>query len=303
LEEIFMVLPAYEAAITHVGERDRDRRHRFPNRVAKLIIEPGLLTTNYWRDLWRYRELLCFLTWRDVVVRYKQTVIGVAWALIRPALTMLVFVAFRRFVGIKPGGPPEPLLVFVAVLPWQLFSTALSDAAASLIGNAHLISKVYFPRLIVPSAAALAALVDFFITLALLATLMLWYGVAPGWHILLLPPFVLLAFSLSLGMGFLFAALNVQYRDFRYIVPFIVQFGLFISPIAYTTAGIPERWQTLYSLNPMAGIIDGFRWSLLGGQPPLDLQVTAASVALTAASLILGGWYFRRTERRFADVI
>jgi lipopolysaccharide transport system permease protein len=269
----------------------------------ELVIEPGLANRNYWRDLWRYRELMYFLAWRDIVVRYKQTAIGVAWALLRPALTMLVFVAFRRLVGIEPGSVPEPILVFAAVLPWQFFSTALTESSGSLVGNANLISKVYFPRLIIPWAAVVTALVDFLVTLGLLVTLMLWYGVTPGWEFLTLPLFVLLTFGLSLGIGLFLAALNVEYRDFRYIVPFIVQFGLFISPIAFTTASIPERWRTLYAINPMVGIIDGFRWSIFGGDPALDPRPLGLSVALTAASMTLGVWYFRRMERSFADVI
>ena len=269
----------------------------------RLVIEPGKASRNYWDDLWRYRELLYFLAWRDIAVRYKQTALGVAWALLRPALTMLVFVAFRRLVGIKPAGLPEPVLVFAAVLPWQFFSTALSESSGSLLGNANLISKVYFPRLIIPGAAVVTAFVDFLITLGLLAALMAWYDVAPGWQLLTLPLFALLVCGLSLGAGLLLAALNVEYRDFRYVVPFIVQFGLFISPIAYTTADIPKRWQTLSALNPMVGIIDGFRWCLLGGRPPLDLRVAGFSVVVTGVSLLLGTWYFRRMERSFADVI
>jgi len=269
----------------------------------KLILEPGVAAKYYWRDLWRYRELLYFLAWRDVVVRYKQTAIGIAWVLIRPALTMLVFVVFRRLAGLKPGALPEPVLVFAAVLPWQFFSTALSDSSGSLIGNASLISKVYFPRLIIPGAAVVTAFVDFLITLGLLAVLMTWYGVAPGWQLLALPPFVLLVSALALGLGLLLAALNVEYRDFRYVVPFIVQFGLFISPVAFTTADVPERWRLLYSLNPMVGIIDGFRWSILRGQPPLDLQAAWLCVAVSGSTLLLGAWYFRRMERSFADVI
>jgi lipopolysaccharide transport system permease protein len=269
----------------------------------KLIIEPGRAAKNYWRDLWRYRELMYFLAWRDLAVRYKQTAIGVAWALIRPALTMLVFVAFRRLVGLEPGSVPEPILVLAAVLPWQFFSAALSESSGSLIGNANLISKIYFPRLIIPCAAVVTSLVDFLITLAMLAVLMLWYGFAPGWQLVVVPLFVLLTFGLSVGLGLLLAALNVEYRDFRYIVPFIVQFGLFISPIAFTTANVPERWRTLYALNPLVGIIDGFRWSILGGSTPLDPQLLGLSVAVTASFLFLGVWYFRRMERGFADVI
>lgn len=269
----------------------------------ELVIEPGRAARNYWRDLWRYRELMYFLAWRDVVVRYKQTAIGVVWAVLRPALTMLVFVGFRRMAGMAPAGPPEPILVFAAVLPWQFFSTALTESSGSLIGNANLISKVYFPRLLVPGAAVATALVDFVITLGFLVLLMLWYGFVPGWQILALPLFVLLAFGLSLGFGLLLAALNVEYRDFRYIVPFVVQFGLFVSPIAFTTASLPERWRALYSLNPMVGVIDGFRWSILAGQTPVSASVLTSSVAITVLSLFVGVWYFRRMERSFADVI
>lgn len=269
----------------------------------KLIIEPGRTVKNYWRDLWRYRELMYFLAWRDIAVRYKQTAIGVAWALIRPALTMLVFVGFRRLVGFPPSSVPEPILVFAAVLPWQFFSTALTESAGSLIGNANLISKVYFPRLIIPCAAVVTSLVDFFITLGLLAVLMLWYGFAPSWQVAALPFFVVLVFGLSVGLGLLLAALNVEYRDFRYIVPFVVQFGLFVSPIAFSTSNVPEKWRTLYSLNPMVGIIDGFRWSILGGRSLLDPTAVEISGAITISLLLLGVWYFRRMERSFADVI
>ena len=269
----------------------------------KLIIEPGRSAKNYWRDLWKYRELMYFLAWRDIAVRYKQTIIGVVWALIRPALTMLVFVGFRRLAGFPPSGVPEPILVFSAVLPWQFFSTALSESSGSLIGNANLISKVYFPRLIIPCAAVITSLVDFLITLGLLVLLMLLYGFMPSWHIAAVPFFVLLTFGLSVGLGLLLAALNVEYRDFRYIVPFVVQFGLFVSPIAFSTSNVPEAWRTLYSLNPMVGIIDGFRWSILRGETPLDPNALGLSVAVTTSFLLLGVWYFRRMERSFADVI
>ena len=268
-----------------------------------LVIEPGRSAKNYWRDLWQYRELMYFLAWRDIAVRYKQTVIGVAWALIRPALTMLVFVSFRRMIGFPPSSIPEPILVFAAVLPWQFFSTALSESAGSLVGNANLISKVYFPRLIIPCAAVVTSLVDFLITLGLLVVLRLWYGFLPGWQVAVFPLFVLLAFGLSVGLGLFLAALNVEYRDFRYIVPFIVQFGLFISPIAFSTSDVPATWRTLYSFNPMVGIIDGFRWSILGGRTPLDPITVGMSVAVTLSLLLLGVWYFRRMERSFADVI
>jgi lipopolysaccharide transport system permease protein len=268
-----------------------------------LVIEPGMTAKNYWRDLWRYRELVYFLAWRDIAVRYKQTAIGIVWALIRPALTMLVFVEFRRLVGLRAGSVPDPILVFAAVLPWQFFSSALSETAASLIGNANLITRVYFPRLMIPFAAVATSLTDFAITLGLLAILMVCYGFAPGWQIVVLPVFVLLALGLSLGFGLLLAALNVEYRDFRYVVPFIVQFGLFVSPIAFSTADVPANWRMLYALNPLVGIIDGFRWSLLAGHYPLALDTVWISLAVTAAAMALGVWYFRKMEASFADVI
>jgi lipopolysaccharide transport system permease protein len=268
-----------------------------------LIIEPGLASANYWRDLWRYRELMYFLAWRDLAVRYKQTAIGVAWAVLRPALTMLVFVAFRRLVGARGGSAPDAVLVLAAVLPWQFISSAVTESSASLLGNSNLIAKVYFPRLMVPAASIVTAFVDFLITLVLLAVLMTWYRVIPGPQLIALPAFVLLAMLLSLGLGVYLAALNVKYRDFRYVVPFAVQVGLFVSPIAFTTAEVPERWRTLYFLNPMVGIIDGFRWSILGGSSLLDLRAIAASVVITLGLLIFGVVYFRRTERGFADVI
>jgi lipopolysaccharide transport system permease protein len=274
-----------------------------PAAAVTLVIEPGMTAKNYWRDLWHYRELIYFLAWRDTAVRYKQTGIGVAWALIRPALTMLVFVGFRRLIGFPPGSVPEPILVFAAVLPWQFFSSALTESAPSLIGNANLISKIYFPRLLIPLAAVATTVIDFAITLVILLLLMLWYRFLPGWQLVGLPVFLLLAFGLSLGLGLLFAALNVEYRDFRYIVPFMVQFGLFVSPIAFSTSDVPAQWRALYALNPMVGIIDGFRWSLLGGRVGLDPQSVVISAAVTAAVLLLGLWYFRRMEHSFADRI
>jgi lipopolysaccharide transport system permease protein len=269
---------------------------------VKTIIEPGMTSRRYWRDLWHYRELVYFLAWRDVAVRYKQTAIGIIWALLRPGVTMLVFVGFRRLAHFPTGPVPEPLLVFAAVLPWQFFSTALAEASDSLISNANLLTKVYFPRLVIPGAAVVTSLVDFCITLGLLAALMVWYGFTPGWQLVLLPMVVAMSFVLSLGLGLFLAALNVEYRDFRYVVPFIVQFGMFISPVAFSTAEVPEQWRTLYSLNPLVGIIDGFRWSLLGGEglPPGTLWISAL---LTVLMMLLGIWYFRRMEHGFADVI
>ncbi len=269
----------------------------------KIVIEPGRDAAHYWRDLWRYRELLLFLAWRDLAVRYKQTAIGVAWALIRPALSMVVFVLFRRLMGVDRGQVPDVLLVLAAVLPWQLFANALSESSASLINNTNLLSKVYFPRLIIPGATVASAVVDFAITLGLLAAVMAWEGFAPGWTLVALPLFVIATVALSTGLGLILAALNVEYRDFRYVVPFIIQVGMFVSPIAFASANVPERWRLVYSLNPLVGIIDGFRWSILGGRTALDPRTLGLSLAVTAAALAVGVWYFRRMERRFADVI
>jgi lipopolysaccharide transport system permease protein len=270
-----------------------------------LIIEPGRAEKNYWRDLWRYRELFYFLAWRDILVRYKQTVIGVAWAVIRPFLTMVVFtVVFSKIAKLPaPGSVPYPLLVFAALLPWQFFSTALSESSGSLIGNANLISKIYFPRLIVPASSVITSFVDFLITLAMMAVLMLWYQFLPDWRLFLLPAFIILAFATSFGIGLWLCALNVEYRDFRYIVPFIVQFGLYVSPVGFSSSIVPEKWQLLYALNPMVGVIDGFRWSLLRGQTPFPLSAFSISVFVSVALCATGIWYFRKMERTFADVI
>jgi lipopolysaccharide transport system permease protein len=267
----------------------------------QLVIEPGRSAARYWSDLWRYRELLSFLAWRDIAVRYKQTAIGVLWAVIRPALTLLVFVLFRRLAGLRQDGGSDVLLVLAAVLPWQFFASAVAEASTSLIGNTSLIAKVYFPRLIVPLAAVVTALVDFAITLVMLAVVMLWYRVMPDARILALPLLIAQGALLALGLGLLLGALTVKYRDFRYLVPFGIQLGLFVSPVAFETAQVPERWRAWYALNPLAGIIDGFRWSLTGG--PIDSNVMLSSVLMTAAALAAGVWYFRRTERGFADAI
>src|SRR5438067_1410321 len=230
-----------------------------------LIIEPGRAEKNYWADLWRYRELFLILAWRDVSVRYKQTVIGVAWAILRPLLTMFVFtVIFGRIAGL-PSSAPYALMVFAAMLPWSLFSTALGEASNSLIGNERLISKVYFPRLIIPTASVVAAFVDFLISFVILLGLMVYYRFAPSWNIFLLPLFIVMAVLASLGPGLWITALNVKYRDFRYVIPFLVQFGLYVSPVGFTSSVIPGKWRLLYSLNPLVGVIDGFRWSILGG--------------------------------------
>lgn len=270
-----------------------------------LWIEAGRTEKNYWRDLWRYRELFYFLAWRDILVRYKQTVIGVAWALIRPFLTMVVFTfVFNKVAKLSaPGAAPYALMVFAAMLPWQFFSTALSESSNSLIGNANLISKVYFPRLIVPAGSVITSFVDFLITLALMAVMMLWYGYLPDWRLVMLPLFIALAFSAAFGAGLWLCALNVEYRDFRYIVPFIVQFGLFVSPVGFSSDLVPERWRLLYACNPMVGVIDGFRWALLRGEAHIYWPALLASIVITVALCASGIWYFRRMERTFADVI
>jgi lipopolysaccharide transport system permease protein len=271
----------------------------------ELIIEAGRGERGYWRDLWHYRELFQVLAWRDIAVRYKQTVIGVAWALIRPFLTMVVFtVVFGKLAKLpSDGATPYALLVFAALLPWSFFSTALADASNSLIGNANLISKVYFPRLIVPAATVMVAFVDFLVSFAILVGLMLWYQFAPGWQVLFLPLFAAIAFLASLGIGLWVTALNVKYRDFRYVIPFMVQFGLYISPVGFSSAIIPDGWRLLYSLNPMVGVIDGFRWCLLGGESQLYLPAVGLSVSMTAFFLWLGIRQFRRMEKSFADLI
>jgi lipopolysaccharide transport system permease protein len=270
-----------------------------------IIIEAGKPERHYWLDLWRYRELFRVLVWRDLAVRYKQTVIGVLWALIRPILTMLVFtIIFGRIAKLPTeGSAPYAILVFAGILPWTFFSTGLSEASNSLIRDEKLISKVYFPRLIMPIATVAVALVDFLISFCVLLVLMLWYEYFPDWRFALLPPFVLLAFFASVGPSLWITSLNVKYRDFRYVVPFLVQFGLYISPVGFSSSVVPEQWRLLYSLNPVVGVIDGFRWCLLRGQTPLYLPGILASVLVTALFLWLGVRQFRKTERSFADLI
>jgi lipopolysaccharide transport system permease protein len=271
----------------------------------ELVIEPGRGLKNYWRDLWRYRELFYFLAWRDIAVRYKQTVIGVAWSVIRPVLTMIVFsVIFGRLAKLpSEGGAPYPIMVYAAMLPWQFFANALAESSGSLITNTNLISKVYFPRLAIPFSSVIVSFVDFLISFVILVLLMLWYQYVPAWRMLALPLLLVIAFAASLGAGLWFAALNVKYRDFRYIVPFIVQFGLYVSPVGFSSSIVPERWRLLYSLNPMVGVIDGFRWAILGGEAQLYWPGFSLSLGLVALLLASGLWYFRRTERSFADVI
>lgn len=275
------------------------------NSPSELVIEAGRTERQYWRDLWRYRELFYFLAWRDILVRYKQTAIGMAWALIRPFLTMVVFtVVFGKIAKLPTeGGAPYPILVFAAMLPWQFFANSLSESSNSLITNSNLISKVYFPRLIVPSSAVVVSFVDFLISGIILLGLMAWYDFVPSWRIVTLPLFIAVAFAASIGAGLWLASLNVQYRDFRYIVPFIVQFGLYVSPVGFSSSVVPEQWRLLYSINPMVGVIDGFRWAILGGESHLYMPGFLLSLAFVVVLLIGGIWYFRKMERTFADVI
>ncbi len=270
-----------------------------------LILEPGRAERHYWRDLWHYRELFIILAWRDVAVRYKQTVIGVLWALLQPFFSMVVLtVIFGKLAKLPADGEtPYAVMVYAGMLPWQLFSGILNSASNSLIGNANLISKVYFPRLIIPLSSAVVTLVDFGISFFILAGLMLWYGFLPSWQILFLPLFILFAIAASLGPALWITALNIKYRDFRYVIPFLIQLGLYVSPVGFSSSIIPEQWRLLYSLNPVVGIIDGFRWCLLGGESELYLPGFLMSFGIVAFFLWYGISYFRKTEKTFADLV
>lgn len=269
-----------------------------------LVIEAGKSTGNYIKDLWRYRELLYFLSWRDVLVRYKQTVIGILWSLIKPLITVIIFtVVFGKIAKMPQGDAPYPLLVLSGLLAWQFFSGALSESSLSLISNSSLISKVYFPRMIIPFSSILVSFIDFIIGFVFLIGLMIWYGYSPGWSIFTLPLFILSALIPALGAGLWFSALNVKYRDFRYIVPVILTFGLLASPIGYLSDVIPDNWALLYSLNPMVGVIDGFRWSILGSNFSVFLPGFMISIGISSFILITGILYFRKTEKHFADLI
>lgn len=274
------------------------------NNITELIIEPGRAERNYWRDLWSYRELFYFLAWRDILVRYKQTIIGVAWTLIRPLITMLVFtLIFGKIAKLPSDGAPYPIFVFAAILPWQFFASAFSEAGNSLVGNSGMLSKIYFPRLIIPVAAVITSLIDFLISAVILVGLMIWYGYMPTPRLLTLPFFAFLAFASAAGCGIWIAALNVTYRDFGYIVPFIIQVGLYISPVGFSSAVVPEQWRLIYSLNPMVGVIDGFRWAIVGGNYEVLTPGFFLSTGIIVLILISGLSYFRRTEKTFADVL
>jgi lipopolysaccharide transport system permease protein len=270
-----------------------------------VIIEAGQSEAHYWLDLWRYRELFRVLAWRDLSVRYKQTVIGVLWALIRPFLTMVVFtVIFGRVAKLPTdGNAPYAVMVSAGILPWTFFSTGLSEASNSLISNEKLITKVYFPRMIVPVATIVVAFVDFLVSFCILLGLMTWYQFLPDWRIIALPVFVVLAFLSSVGPSLWITSLNVKYRDFRYVIPFIVQLGLYVSPVGFSSSVVPAQWRLIYSLNPIVGVIDGFRWCILRGQSELYPPNLIASVTVIAFFLWFGVRQFRKTEKSFADLL
>jgi lipopolysaccharide transport system permease protein len=269
-----------------------------------LIIEPSRIKKNYWNDLWTYRELFLFLAWRDILVRYKQTVIGLAWSVLRPFLTMVVFtVIFGRLAKFPSGNVPYPIMVFAAMLPWQFFSTSFTDASNSLIGNSNMLTKIYFPRMIVPASTVIVNLVDFLISFLILIVLMIWFHFLPPITFLALPLFLIQSFLISMGAGFYVSAVNVKYRDFKYIVPFVVQFGLLISPVGFSSNVVSEKWRLLYSVNPMVGVIDGFRWSITGDYSQIYLPGLLLSFGITVFLVVIGIWYFRKMERSFADLI
>ena len=272
--------------------------------TSEIIIEPGRAEKNYWRDLWVYRELFYILSWRDIKVRYKQTVIGAAWSIVRPLLTMIIFtIIFGRVAKLPTEGTaPYAIMVYAAMLPWQFFANSLSEASNSLIGNTNLITKIYFPRMIIPASSIIVSLVDFAISFGLMILLMAWYSYVPSWHVLILPLFVVLAFLSAFGISLYVTALNVKYRDFRYIIPFIVQFGLYVSPVGFSSSIVPQKWRLLYSLNPMVGVIDGFRWCLLG-EEKMYWPGFLISCTVIVFFCYIGIRYFRKTEKTFADNI
>ncbi len=277
----------------------------------KIIIEAKSKTANYWKDLWNYRGLFYFLAWRDVLVRYKQTLIGVLWSVLRPLITIVVFtIVFNKLGNFSAdGGVPYAIMVCAGMLPWQFFSNAFSESANSLIGNSNLLTKVYFPRLIIPASSVIVSIIDFFISFIILIGLFVFYQFTPDWRLIFLPVFLLLAAVTAMGAGLFIAALNVKYRDFRYIIPFVVQFGLYVSPVGfssslvYNKATLPISLKYLYSLNPMVGVIDGFRWCILGGNSNLFMPGFVLSIIISVLLLLFGIRYFRKTERTFADII
>lgn len=269
-----------------------------------IVLESGRAAKDYWQDFWRHRELLMFLVWRDLLIRYKQTIIGTSWVLIRPLMTMLVFTfVFGNVANLSSGNVPYSLVVFTGLLPWTFFSTSLSECSNSLVSNSHLISKVYFPRLIIPITSIVVSAVDFLITFILLFLLIIWLQFIPSWNLFFIPFFILLTFLVSLGLGLWTASLNVRFRDFRHVIPFIIQLGVYISPVGYSSQLLPEKWRLIYSINPMVGVIDGFRWAILGGEFSIYWTGLLISFCMSVLLVISGIWYFRKTESTFADVI
>ncbi len=305
-EEVASQRYAFASSSTAIHIQD-DRRNQISQseQTRVHVLEASRSERNYWSDLWHYRELFAILAWRDIAVRYKQTIIGVAWAIVRPLLTMVIFtIIFGKLAKLPSNGDvPYPILVFAGMLPWFLFSSVLSEASSSLINNASLIGKVYFPRLIVPASAGVVALVDFLINLAILFGLMAWYGYAPSWQVVFLPVFIVFAVIASLGPALYITALNVKYRDVRYAIPFVIQFGLYVSPVGFSSEVIPPDMRFWYSLNPVVGVIDGFRWSLLGGESHIYMPGFLASIGVSAFMMWYGLRYFRRAERAFADLV
>ncbi len=284
--------------------RNLESRYKVSTDNFDMVIDPEKGTSNYWRDLWKFRGLFYFLSWRDILVRYKQTVIGVLWSVIRPLMTMVVFtIIFGNLAKLPSNGFPYALLVVTGMLPWQFFVNSLSESSNSLISNASLLSKVYFPRIIIPISSVVVSFIDFLISFVIMIGLMVWYKFIPSAHILFLPLFILQAAFVSIGLGLLFSSLNVAYRDFRYIVPFIIQFGLYISPVGFQSTVIPEKYRILYAFNPMVGVIDGFRWCILGSQASIDSTMMIISVVVSIFLFLIGFVYFRKMEKSFADII
>jgi lipopolysaccharide transport system permease protein len=292
-----------------LAEERKDSGSRRADDDFDIWLEAGRTEKHYWLDLWRYRELFLILAWRDIAVRYKQTVVGVAWSLIQPFLTMLIMTfVFGKLAGLhSEGDAPYAIMVFCGMLPWQFFANALFTSGQSLVTNANLVSKIYFPRLIIPASMSMVSLADFLISFLILAVMMVFYHFVPSWRIVTLPLFMLLALITSLGPGLIVTALNVKYRDFRFVLPFIIQFGLYLCPVGFSSAIVREKFGDvvflLYSLNPMVGVIDGFRWAILGQSSNLNPPGFAISVLLSITLLIVGIRYFRKLERSFADII
>jgi lipopolysaccharide transport system permease protein len=272
--------------------------------MNEIIIEPNKSLKQFWKEIWDYRELFYFLAWKDILVRYKQTVIGIAWSVLRPLLSMMILtVIFGRIAKLPSGGAPYPVLVYAAMLPWQFFSNTLSTSSVSLIANRNMITKIYFPRIIIPSTSIVVGLVDFLISFVILTILMFLYSSWPDWKIIVLPLLLVLAGLTSLGAGYWICSMNVKYRDFGHLVPFIVQFGLYISPVGFNSNVVPEKWRLIYSLNPMVGVIDGFRWALLGNENNLYIPGFLTSIGIALTLFITGALFFTKTERKFADII